>query len=85
MTKEEKIAFAKMFYDKLNLKNYNLKIKRDNDINSDYIWIPDMRVPGSLMLQIMENIFFVNQYMNIVIGKKTFKKEYKVIKKGKYI
>ena len=33
MTKEEKIAFAKMFYDKLNLKNYNLKIKRDNDIN----------------------------------------------------
>ena len=44
-----------------------------------------MRVPGSLMLQIMENIFFVNQYMNIVIGKKTFEKEYKVIKKGKYI
>ena len=28
MTKEEKIAFAKMFYDKLNLKNYNRPVRQ---------------------------------------------------------
>lgn len=43
MSKEEKISIARKFYDSLNLVDYNLEIKRDEEINADFIWILDMR------------------------------------------
>jgi hypothetical protein len=50
MSKEEKISIARKFYDSLNLVDYNLEIKRDEEINADFIWILDMRGPGGLII-----------------------------------
>ena len=50
MTKEEKIEFSKGVYDKFDLRDYSLNISRDDEINADYIWVSDMRGPGSLII-----------------------------------
>ncbi len=50
MEKEEKITIAREFYDGLNLSNYNLEMKRDDEIKADYIWISGMRGPGGLII-----------------------------------
>lgn len=50
MKKEEKLELAKKIYDNLGLLNYSLNIKRDDDINADYIWINNMRGPGGLII-----------------------------------
>ena len=50
MIKEDKIEIAKQVYNKLDLKDYSLEIKRDDEINADYIWIANMRGPGGLII-----------------------------------
>ena len=73
MNKEEKIQIAKDFYDKLNLGEYTLESKRDDEINADYIWVPNMRGPGGLIVG-DDGTFLFCQSMN---GYEYWKEEYK--------
>ena len=50
MKKEEKLEIAKNIYDNLGLTNYSLKIFRDEEINADFVCVPDMRGPGGLII-----------------------------------
>ena len=50
MSKEEKIEIAKKIYDKLGLTDFNLETKRDDEIKADYVWVPDSRGPGGLII-----------------------------------
>jgi len=50
MNKEEKTMFAKNFYEKIGLENYDLKNNRDDEINADYFYVSDMRGPGGLII-----------------------------------
>lgn len=50
MNKEEKIKFAKEVYEKVGLTDISVEINRDEEINADYVWVPDMRGPGGLII-----------------------------------
>ena len=50
MNKEDKIKIATEFYSKLNLENQTFEFERDEEIKADYVWIPDTRGPGGLII-----------------------------------
>lgn len=50
MNKEEKITLAKELYLKIGLTDISLEIKREEDINADYVWVLNMRGPGGLII-----------------------------------
>ncbi len=74
MSKEEKITIARKFYDDLNLSNYNLEIKRDDEIKADYIWISGMRGPGGLIIGDDGSYLFCQSMYEYDYWKEEFKK-----------
>lgn len=74
MNKEEKIEFARNIYDKLDLVNYNLEIRRDDEINADYIWVSDIRGPGGLIIADDGSYLFCQSSRGYNYWKEEFKK-----------
>ena len=74
MTMEEKKEIAKEFYDKLELTNYTLKIKRDNEINADFVWITDMRGPSGLIIGDNGDYLFCQSMHDFNYWKEEYKK-----------
>ncbi len=74
MTKEEKLELAKNFYDKLNLENTTFEIKRDDEILADYVWIPDMRGPGGLIIGDNGELLFCQSAKGFDFWKEEYKK-----------
>ncbi len=74
MSKEEKISIARKFYDSLNLVDYNLEIKRDEEINADFIWILNMRGPGGLIIADDGSYLFCQSRHGYDYWKEEFKK-----------
>ncbi len=74
MSKEEKITIARKFYDDLNLSNYNLEIKRDDEINADYIWISGIRGLGGLIIGDDGSYLFCQSRYGYDYWKEEFKK-----------
>ena len=50
MTIEEKITIAKKFYSKLDIKDCLFESIRDDEINADFVYVPNMRGPGGLII-----------------------------------
>ena len=73
MSIEKKLEFAKKFYDNLELLNYSLEIKRDDEINADFIWIPDMRGPGGLIIDDNGEYLFCQSMHDYDYWKEKFK------------
>ncbi len=74
MNKEEKMAFARKFYDNLSLLNCKLELKRDDEINADYIWVLDMRGPGGLIIGDDGSYLFCQSMHGYDYWKEEFKK-----------
>ena len=74
MSKEEKISIAKKFYDNLGLSDYSLDVSRDDEINADFIWIPDMRGPGGLIIDDNGDYLFCQSAHGYDYWKEEFKK-----------
>lgn len=74
MTSEEKMKLAKKFYDNLNLNNYSLKIIRDDEINADYIYVPNSRGPGGLIISDNGEYLFCQSAHSYNFWKEEFKK-----------
>ncbi len=74
MNKEEKMAFARKFYDNLSLLNCKLELKRDDEINADYIWVLDMRGPGGLIIGDDGSYLFCQSMHGYDYCKEEFKK-----------
>ncbi len=74
MTKEEKLAFAKKFYDDLNLTDYKLEIGRDDEIRADYVCVPDMRGPSGLIIGDGGSYIFCQSAHGYSYWKEKFKK-----------
>ncbi|MBO6244409.1 MAG: hypothetical protein J6O41_07635 [Clostridia bacterium] len=74
MTMEEKKAIAKKFYDKLGLTNYNLEVERDNEINADFVCVPDMRGPGGLIIGDNGDYLFCQSMHDFNYWKEEYKK-----------
>ena len=47
---EEKKRIARDFYANLGLSNCELESSREEDIKADYIWVPNLRGPGGLLI-----------------------------------
>jgi len=50
MNKEEKIEFAKEMYERTGLKDFSIVMGRDEEINADYVSVPNRRGPGGLII-----------------------------------
>lgn len=74
MNKEEKVQFAKKLYDKLNLENYTLESKRDEEINADYFWVANMRGPGGLIIGDDGTFLFCQSAHGVEYWKEQYKK-----------
>ena len=74
MTMEEKKKIAREFYDKLGLTNYNLEVERDNEINADFVWVPDMRGPGGLIIGDNGDYLFCQSMHDFNYWKEEYKK-----------
>lgn len=74
MTMDEKKEIAKEFYDKLGLTNYTLEWKRDNEINADFVWVPDMRGPGGLIIGDNGDYLFCQSMHDFNYWKEEYKK-----------
>ncbi len=74
MTKEEKMTVAKRFYDGLDLSNYHLDIRRDDEIKADYIWISGMRGPSGLIIGDDGSYLFCQSIHGYDYWKEEFKK-----------
>lgn len=74
MNKEKKVQFARKLYENLDLVGYTLESKRDEEINADYIWIPNMRGSAGLIIGDDGTSYFVNPLIVLSIGRKNIKK-----------
>lgn len=74
MTKEEKLEIAKKFYDDLDLTNYSLNIFKDDEINADFICVPNMRGPGGLIIDDNGDYLFCQSARGYSYWKEEFKK-----------
>ena len=74
MIKEEKLELAKNFYDNLQLTNYSLDIFRDDEINADFIYVPNMRGPGGLIIDDNGDYLFCQSMHGYEYWKEEFKK-----------
>ena len=74
MNNEEKKAIAKEFYDKLGLTNYTLEVERDNEINADFVWVPDTRGPGGLIIGDNGDYLFCQSMHDFNYWKEEYKK-----------
>ena len=74
MTMEEKKIIAKEFYNKLGLTNYTLEMERDNEINADFVWVPDMRGPGGLIIGDNGDYLFCQSMHDFDYWKEEYKK-----------
>ena len=74
MTQLDKINFATEFYNKLNLDKYTLGIKRDDEINADFIWVSSMRGPGGLIIADDGGYLFCQSSHGYNYWKEEFKK-----------
>lgn len=50
MNKEEKIKFARELHENNGLTDFSIEISRDDEINADYVYVPNMRGPGGLII-----------------------------------
>ncbi len=81
MNKEEKVQFAKELYSKLNLENYTLESKRDEEIKADYIWVSNMRGPGGLIIGDDGTFLFCQSAHDFEYWKEQYKKGVRTEKK----
>ena len=73
MTKEEKLELAQKIYDNLELKNYSLDIFRDDEINADFVYVPNMRGPGELIIDDNGDYLFCQSAHGYEYWKEKFK------------
>lgn len=81
MNKEEKVQFAKELYSKLNLENYTLESKRDEEIKADYICVSNMRGPGGLIIGDDGTFLFCQSAHDFEYWKEQYKKGVRTEKK----
>lgn len=74
MTKEEKLELATKFYDNLNLTNYSLDTFRDDEIEADFIYVPNLRGPGGLIIDDNGDYLFCQSAHGYEYWKEEFQK-----------
>ena len=73
MNINEKLDIVKAIYEKLNVKNINLKSLRDNDISADYIWVENSRGPGGIIIDDNGEMLFCQSIKPFSFYKEQFK------------
>ena len=71
---KKKKELAKQFYDKLGITDYILEVKRDEEINADYIWVSNLRGPGGLIIGDNGDYLFCQSMHDFSYWKEEYKK-----------
>lgn len=74
MNKEEKVKLAKEVYEKIGLTDIRVGIYRDEEINADYVWVPDTRGPGGLIIGDDGTFLFCQSAKDFSYWKEEYKK-----------
>ena len=74
MNIKEKLEKAKSLYEKIGVKDINLKYIRDDEIKADYIWVDNSRGPGGIIVADNGEILFCQSIKPYQFYKEEFKK-----------
>lgn len=74
MNLEKKLEFAKEVYSKLDLNEEIFKSSRDDEINADYVWIPNTKGLGGLIIGDDGSFLFCQSARGFDYWKEEYKK-----------